>query len=51
MRQKEAKAGLQKMEDMGQMGNCDEATMPDNLPFDINDLDMEDEESIIVKFT
>ena len=43
MRQK-AKMGLQKMEDMGQMGNSDEATMPDNLPFDINDLDMEDEE-------
>ena len=43
MRQK-AKITLQKMEDMGQMGNSDEATMPDNLPFDINDLDMEDEE-------
>ena len=43
MRQK-AKMGLQKMEDMGQMGNSDEATMPDNLPFDINDLDTEEEE-------
>ena len=42
MRQ-EAKAGLQRMEDMGQMGNSDEAIIPDNLPFDINDLDMEDD--------
>ena len=42
MRQ-EAKAGLQRMEAMGQMGNSDEATMPDDLPFDINDLDMEDD--------
>ena len=25
------------------MGNSEEATMPDDLPFDINDLDMEDE--------
>jgi hypothetical protein len=43
MRQK-AKMGLQKMEDMGQMGNSEEATIPDNLPFDINDLDTEEEE-------
>ncbi len=43
MRQ-EAKMGLKMMEEMGQMGNSDEATMPDDLPFDINDLDMEDEE-------
>ena len=43
MRQK-AKMGLQKMEDMGQMGNSDEATISDNLPFDINDLDTEEEE-------
>ena len=39
-----AKAGLQRMEDMGQMGNSEEAIMPDNLPFDINDIDMEDDE-------
>src|SRR5210317_1946439 len=32
------------MEEMGQMGNSDEATMPDDLPFDETDLDMEDEE-------
>jgi len=43
MRQK-AKMGLKKMEDMGQMGNSEEATIPDDIPFDINDLDMEDEE-------
>ena len=42
MRQ-EAKLGLKLMEEMGQMGNSEEATMPDDLPFDINDLDMEDE--------
>ena len=42
MRQK-AKMGLQKMEDMGQMGNSDEATMPDDMPFDINDLDMQED--------
>ena len=29
---------------MGQMGNSEEATMPDDLPFDINDLDMEDDD-------
>ena len=43
MRQ-EAKMGLQRMDDMGQMGNSEEAIMPDNLPFDIEDLDMEDDE-------
>ena len=42
MRQ-EAKMGLRVMDEMGQMGNSEEATMPDDLPFDINDLDMEDE--------
>jgi len=39
----QAKMGLKQMEEMGQMGNSEEATMPDDLPFDINDLDMEDE--------
>ena len=43
MRQ-EAKMGLQRMDDMGQMGNSEEAIMPDNLPFDIDDIDMEDDE-------
>jgi len=42
MRQ-EAKMGLQRMEDMGQMGNSEEAIMPDNLPFSIEDLDMEED--------
>jgi len=43
MRQ-QAKSGLQRMEDMGQMGNSEEATLPDDIPFDINDLDIEDED-------
>ena len=42
MRQ-EAKMGLQRMDDMGQMGNSEEAIMPDNLPFDIDDIDVEDD--------
>ena len=42
MRQ-EAKMGLQRMEDMGQMGNSEEAIMPDNLPFTLDDLEMEDD--------
>ena len=29
----QAKSGLQKMESMGQMGNSDQATMPDGVPF------------------
>jgi len=46
MRQ-EAKMGLKMMEEMGQMGNSDEATIPDDIPFSITDLiiiDSEDEE-------
>ena len=39
----EAKSGLERMEDMGQMGNADEATIPDGIPFNINDLEIEDE--------
>ena len=42
MRQ-EAKAGLKMMDAMGQMGNSEEATIPDDIPFDVNDLDMEDD--------
>jgi len=42
MRQK-AKMGLQKMEDMGQMGNSEEAIIPDDMPFSIDDLDIEEE--------
>ena len=44
MRQ-EAKMGLQRMEDMGQMGNSEEAIMPDNLPFTLDDLEMEEDQS------
>lgn len=34
----EAKMGLKKMEAMGQMGNADEATLPDDIPFTMDDL-------------
>ena len=37
MRQ-EAKMGLKMMEDMGQMGNADEATIPDDIPFSVIDI-------------
>ena len=40
----EAKAGLQRMEAMGQMGNADEATIPDGVPFNMDDLEIEDEQ-------
>ena len=43
MRQ-EAKSGLKRMEDMGQMGNSEEATIPDDIPFSIDDLELEDEQ-------
>ena len=39
----EAKMGLQRMEAMGQMGNADEATIPDGVPFSMEDLEMEDD--------
>ncbi len=39
----EAKMGLKKMEAMGQMGNSEEATLPDDVPFDMDDIDTEDE--------
>tara|TARA_R100001086_G_C11835637_1_gene257758 strand:- start:53 stop:2092 length:2040 start_codon:yes stop_codon:yes gene_type:complete len=39
----EAKMGLQRMEAMGQMGNADEATIPDGVPFGMEDLEMEDD--------
>ena len=45
MRQ-EAKQGLAQMEAMGQMGNSEEATMPDDLPFDMYDLDVEDDNNL-----
>ena len=34
----DAKQGLKMMEEMGQMGNADEATIPDDLPFGMADL-------------
>lgn len=40
----EAKIGLKRMEQMGMMGNSDEAILPDDIPFDINDLEMEEEQ-------
>ncbi len=43
MRQ-EAKQGLAQMDAMGQMGNSEEATVEDNLPFDMYDLDVEDDD-------
>ena len=39
----EAKQGLAQMEAMGQMGNSEEATVEDDLPFDMYDLDVEEE--------
>ena len=39
-----AKTGLKMMEDMGQMGNSEEAIMPDDLPFSLEDIDMDDDE-------
>ena len=34
----DAKMGLKKMEAMGQMGNSEEATIPDDMPFDMADI-------------
>ena len=39
MMRQEAKAGLARMEEMGQMGNSEEATLPDDIPFEMADLD------------
>jgi len=41
----EAKQGLAQMEAMGQMGNSEEATVEDDLPFDMYDLDVEEDQS------
>ncbi len=43
MMRQQAKAGLKRMEEMGQMGNSEEATIPDDVPFTIDDLDIENE--------
>ena len=39
----EAKMGLQRMDDMGQMGNSEEAIIPDGVPFGMDDLEIEDD--------
>ena len=44
MMRQEAKAGLKRMEDMGQMGNSEEATLPDDMPFTMDDLEIEEED-------
>ena len=41
----QAKQGLQKMENMGQMGNSDEATIPDGVPFNPNSNPLADEKT------
>ena len=43
MMRQQAKSGLKKMEAMGQMGNSEEATMPDDLPFTMDDLELADD--------
>ena len=40
----EAKMGLARMEAMGQMGNSEEAVLPDDVPFSLDDLDLEEDE-------
>ena len=42
MRQR-AKAGLKLMDEMGQMGNSEEATIPDDISFSVEDLETEDD--------
>ena len=44
MLRQEAKAGLKKMEAMGQMGNSEEATLPDDIPFSPEDITVEDDD-------
>ena len=36
----QAKQGINTMDKMGQLGNSEEATLPDDLPFNINDINM-----------
>ena len=42
----EAKRGLARMEDIGQMGNSDTATLDPDTPFEVADLEMTDDSSI-----
>ena len=49
MMRQEAKMGLKMMEEMGQMGNADEATIPDDIPFSIIDINMSEEDDEVEK--
>jgi hypothetical protein len=40
----EAKAGIARMEAMGQMGNSEEAVLPDDVPFSLDDLEIDDDD-------
>ena len=42
-----AKAGLKRMEEMGQMGNSEDAIIPDDIPFTIDDLELEEEKPMM----
>ena len=46
-----AKEGLKKMEAMGQMGNSEEAILPDDIPFNVDDLEMEDDDENVQGFS
>ena len=46
-----AKEGLKKMEAMGQMGNSEEAILPDDIPFSVDDLEMEDDDENVQGFS
>ena len=45
----EAKMGLKMMEDMGQMGNADEATIPDDIPFSVIDINIAEDDDEVEK--
>ena len=43
----EAKAGIARMEAMGQMGNSEEAVLPDDVPFSLDDLEIDDDDETL----
>jgi hypothetical protein len=43
----EAKAGIARMEAMGQMGNSEEAVLPDDMPFNLDDLEIDDDDETL----
>ena len=45
----EAKMGLKMMEEMGQMGNADEATIPDDIPFSVIDINIAEDDDEVEK--